>query len=154
MTGILREKLAHRASPHLEPGEEIRQVFMATSGPSPYWYFLTYVSMFWNKHLIVVVSDRSVLTLRATALRPATVKKPAQITRYDRNMLFGPCSGLWARVVIGSETFHVHSRFHKDIARADADAHDLVASAGWYDDTERGIGQRYWDGSMWTNDRR
>ena len=33
----LRDKLAKRARPYLEPGEQIQAVFMAQSGVSPYW---------------------------------------------------------------------------------------------------------------------
>ena len=33
----LRDKLAQRARPYLEPGEHIQAVFMAQSGVSPYW---------------------------------------------------------------------------------------------------------------------
>jgi hypothetical protein len=33
----LRDSLAQRARPHLEPGEQIQAVFMAQSGVSPYW---------------------------------------------------------------------------------------------------------------------
>ena len=32
----LREKLAERAGPYLQPGEQIQQVYMAQGGPSPY----------------------------------------------------------------------------------------------------------------------
>jgi hypothetical protein len=33
----LRSKLAERARPFLEPGEQIQAIFRAQSGPSPYW---------------------------------------------------------------------------------------------------------------------
>lgn len=149
----LRDKLVVRVSERLEPGEEVRQVFMAQSGPSPYWIFLTYLTMFWNRYLIVAVTDRSIVTLRATAFRPSFVKKPAQLNRYDRNMRFGPCSGLWSKVVIDDTNFHVHWRFFSDIRAADAEVEKLVAPPGWYDDPEGGVGQRYWDGTIWTEDR-
>jgi len=36
----LRNKLAERARPYLAPDEQIQAVFIAQSGPSPYWAFL------------------------------------------------------------------------------------------------------------------
>jgi hypothetical protein len=36
----LQDKLAQRAQPYLEPGEQIQAVFMAQSGVSPHWAWL------------------------------------------------------------------------------------------------------------------
>lgn len=163
----LRDKVAARALPHLEPGEELRQVFMAQTGPSPYWILLTWFTLFWNKYLIVAVTDRNIVTFRATAFKPSFVKKPPQIERLDRNQLLGPCSGIWAKTEFGGETFNVHKRFHKDIASADAElaqrgggvsaATPAVVNletpipAGWFPDPQSVAEQRYWDGQAWTD---
>jgi hypothetical protein len=37
----LRDKLAQWAAPFLEPGEQIQSMFVAQSGASPYWRFLS-----------------------------------------------------------------------------------------------------------------
>lgn len=42
----LRNKLAERARPYLEPGEQIQAVFRAQSGLSPSWQFLPFAILF------------------------------------------------------------------------------------------------------------
>ena len=93
----LRDKLRDRVQPLLDPGERIEQVYMIQSGPSPYWVVLTWLTMFWNRYLIVAVTDRSIVTFKATAFRPSFVKKPPQVERFARDQILGPCSGMWAR---------------------------------------------------------
>ncbi len=114
----LRDKLRERVTPLLEPGEQVRQVFLAQTGPSPYWFFLTYLVLFWIKYYIVAVTDREVAVFRAGLWTPTKPKGFHQ--RYPRGMRLGaPLSGLWARTMIGSESMHVHKRFHKDVEAAD-----------------------------------
>lgn len=116
----LRDKLRERLQPLLEPGEEIRQVFLAQTGPSPYFAFLTYLIFFWTKYYVVAVTDREVAVLRAGMWTPAKPK-----TWYKRlpraTRLGAPMSGLWSSTVIDGEKFWVHKRFHGDVAAADAD---------------------------------
>lgn len=152
---------------------------MAQTGPSPYWVFLTWLTMFWNKYRIVAVTDRGIVAFKATAFKPSFVKQPPMIERFDRNQQLGPCSGLWGKTTLGGERFHVHKRFHSDIAQADADLaagrgaiatsaaanqgqaqpaapHTAApaagaAPAGWYPDPHGTAAQRYWDGATWTD---
>ena len=143
---------------------------MAQSGPSPYWIFLTWPTMLWNTYLIVAVTDRSIVTFKATAFKPSFVKDPPKIERLDRRQVLGPLTGLWGKTQLGGTTFHVHKRFHGDVAAADAELASLggavsaaaaqpVAAAspaadvpaGWYPDPQGVAAQRYWDGSSWTD---
>jgi hypothetical protein len=117
----LRDKMAERVRPYLEPGEQLRQVFMAQTGPSPYWIFLTYLTMFWNKYLIVAVTDRSIVTFRASAFKPSFVKQPPDVHRLDRRRTLGPLKGLWGKVELDGQRYWVHRRFHSDVAAADAE---------------------------------
>ncbi len=117
----LRDKLAERVRPHLEPGEQLRQVFQAQTGPSPYWIFLTYLTMLWNKYVIVAVTDRAIVTFRATAFKPTFVKQPAEVHRLDRRRALGPLKGLWGKVDLDGQKFWIHRRFHSDVAQADAE---------------------------------
>jgi len=49
----LREKLAKRARPYLEPDEQVQAVFITQSGPSPYWQFL--IGLFGLVSTIIVI---------------------------------------------------------------------------------------------------
>lgn len=159
----LRDKLRERTAPHLEPGEHARQVFMVQSGPSPYWVILTWLTMLWNRYLIVVVTDRAVVTFRATAFRPSFVRNPPEITRHSRDTVLGPCSGLWGKVSLGGTQYHCHKRFHADVSAAEAERPHLVTqlplddqpivgnpAPGWYADPHAEAAQRYWNGATWT----
>jgi hypothetical protein len=117
----LREKLAARVGPHLEPGEQLRQVFLAQTGPSPYWVVLTYLTMLWNRYLIVAVTDRAIVTFRASAFRPSFVRQPPEIQRLDRRRTLGPLKGLWGKTELDGKRFWVHRRFHSDVNQADAE---------------------------------
>jgi hypothetical protein len=112
----LRDKLRERCLPHLENGETIEQVFLAQTGPSPYWLFLTYLVCFWTKYRIVAVTDRSIAVFDAGIWSPA---KPKRLwARLPRETPLGPVSGLWGKISLNGVTHHVHKRFHKDIAAA------------------------------------
>ncbi|MBI2169793.1 MAG: hypothetical protein HYU28_09900 [Actinobacteria bacterium] len=116
----LRDKLRDRAQPFLEPGEEARHVFLAQTGPSPYFLFLTYLIFFWTKFYVVAVTDRSVIVLRASFWMPAKPKSLHQ--RLPRQSRLGaPLKGLWGKADVGGERMFVHKRFHNDVAAADAE---------------------------------
>jgi hypothetical protein len=149
MTSI-RAKLMARTQEHLGPHETVRHVFLAQTGPSPYWLFLTWLTALRNRYVIGAITDTEIVVFRATAFRPSYVKKPAVVERYPRVQL-GPCSGLWGRISLAGTTFHVHRRFHSDIAAADASSPAALAPEGWYPDPAGGEHRRYWDGSAWTD---
>lgn len=116
----LRDKLAQRVQPFLEPGEEARHVVLAQTGPHPLMILLLYVFAFWMRYRIIVVTDRAVVILRASVLRPAAPKELLQ--RLPRQTPLGaPLSGLFARTEIAGEKTYIHKRFHKDVAAADAE---------------------------------
>ena len=55
----LRDKLAARVQPLLEPGEQVQAVFVTQTGPSPYWVLLTTLIFFTVKRRIIVATDRA-----------------------------------------------------------------------------------------------
>ncbi|HEX4431638.1 MAG TPA: hypothetical protein VHZ96_20380 [Frankiaceae bacterium] len=116
----LREKLAERAGPYLEPGEQVRQVFMAQAGPNPYWSFLTYLIYFKVKPRIIVVTDGRILVLPAGRMAPGKPTPGQPIAVLPRQTPIGPVSGLWSAINLGGEKLWAHKRFHKDVAAADA----------------------------------
>lgn len=115
----LREKLVERSQPHLEPGEQVRHVFWCQTGPSPYFFILTYLIIFWIKYRIVVVTDRAVVVLESKKLSAKPTGKV--VARLPRNTRLGPVSGIWSAVEVTGEKLWVNKRFHKDIAAADAE---------------------------------
>jgi hypothetical protein len=116
----LRDKLAERAQPYLAPGETVQYVFLAQTGPTPYFVVLTTLIIFWINYRIVVVTDQSILVLRAGKIVATKPKGDAPLVRLPRETVLGPVSGLWGTTKATGEKLRVHKRFHKDIAAADA----------------------------------
>src|SRR5262245_20813840 len=114
----LRDKLARRAYPYLEPGEQIQGVFPAQSGPSPYWILLSaLIVVFAAGYAIVVVTDRSIVVLRAGRILPTFPNKVQ--SRGPRTVYLGRPSGLWGSIRLDRK-YWVHKRFHKDVTAAEA----------------------------------
>jgi hypothetical protein len=116
----LRDKLRDRVQPLLEPGEQVQEVFLAQTGPSPWLAILTYLIFFAVKRRIVVATDRAIVIVKAGALSGTSAKEV--IGRLPRATRIGPLSGIWAKAQLGTEKVYIHKRFHGDVARADAAA--------------------------------
>ena len=117
----LRDKLKERAQPLLEPGEQVQQVFPAQSGMNPNLIFVSWLFLLFNKYYTVVATDRAVVVLSASAMRPTFPK--AVVMRLPRQTSIGPTSGaLWSAVNLPGmpKPVYVHRRFYKDVAAADA----------------------------------
>jgi hypothetical protein len=113
----LREKLAERAAPYLEPGERIQSVFLAQSGPSPYWSLLTYwITIFKAGFATIVVTDRAIVVLKNGRLTGSKAK--SLLARGPRNVWLGTPTGLWGQIQL-DQRYWVHKRFHKDVVAAD-----------------------------------
>jgi hypothetical protein len=114
----IRDKLAQRATPFLEPGEQIQSVFLAQSGPSPYWSFLSsWIVIIAAGYATIVVTDRAVVVLRNGRLTGSVAK--SMIARLPRQPMDSP-SGLWGQLNLGGTRYWVHKRFHKDVEAANA----------------------------------
>ena len=116
----LREKLASRAQPFLEPGEQITQIFPTQVGPNP-WMIPAIgpiIVMFLSKMRVIAVTDRAVLVLNSSKMSP---KPTGLLQRLPRQTRLGPIDGkIWGKATIGGERNWVHKRFHKDLQAADA----------------------------------
>ncbi|MEO8694955.1 MAG: hypothetical protein ABI658_15620 [Acidimicrobiales bacterium] len=116
----LRDKLAARAQPFLEPGEQITQIFPAQVGPNPWIVpaFGPIIVMLLSKMRVIAVTDRAVLVFNSSKLTP---KPTALLQRLPRQTRLGPIEGkIWGKTTIGGERTWVHKRFHKDVQAADA----------------------------------
>jgi hypothetical protein len=119
----LREKLAERAQPYLEPGEQVRHTFLAVGGPSPWLMALAGSALYliFTKPRIVVVTDRRILLLKASKM---VQSKPKGVEASGPHVTLGPVKGLWAPIHLGDKLY-VHKRFHKDV-----DAYDAAFARG------------------------
>lgn len=122
----LRDKLAERTQPYLEPGEEVRHVFVGQTGPSPFFAALSWlIILVAGEYFVFAVTDRAILVMKAgklTGTRPKSLE-----ARLPRNTQLGPVNGLWGQTSALGKRVWVHKRFHKDIAAADA---ELTAPGG------------------------
>lgn len=119
----IRDKLSSRARPYLEPGEQVRQVFMAQIR-SPVLFVLMPASYYMIGRRIVVVTDRSIIVLRARRLMPGKPTGDKPLARLPRRTRFGEMEGLfWGRTSATGEQLWIGSPFHKDIAQADRERH-------------------------------
>lgn len=114
----LRDKLAERAAPFLEPGEQVQAVFVAQSGASPYWSFVsTWIVLLSRGYVVVAATDRAILVLRSGFF--TSTKPKSLLARLPRQPMDDP-SGLWGKLNLGGTRYWVHRRFHKDIKSANA----------------------------------
>jgi len=158
----IRERLAGSAAPLLEPNEQVRHVFLAQEGASPYLVFLSVWSTFFFKYRVVCVTDRAIVVMACTRTR----RTPTEVLmRLPRQTLIGPLeSKLWAKTMVTGRVMYIHRGFHKDVAAADAEvtggpmplpqpqpqAAPTATPAGWYPDPQVPNQQRWHDGTQWT----
>ena|SRR5713226_396461 len=117
----IRDKLVRNAQPYLEPGETVQAAFPATGGANPYLLFLTgFLLFFWMKWVIVAVTDRRILLLKASML--ATTKPKELLGAFPRDTQLGPVSGIYGKIHLGGVRYFVHRRFHGDIKAVNAAA--------------------------------
>lgn len=116
----LRDKLAERTNPYLEPGEEVRHVFMGQTGPSPFFAALSWIIILVaGEYFIFAVTDRAILVMKAGKLVPSKPKSLA--ARLPRSTQLGPVKGIWGQTNALGKRVWVHKRFHKDLMAADAE---------------------------------
>jgi hypothetical protein len=123
----LRDKIDKNVQPFLEPGETVQAAFLATSGMSPWLLGISYFLFFLMKYVVIVVTDRRILVLKASAMAPT---KPKEVLgTFPRETQFGPVSGVYAKIHLGGTQYYVHRRFHGDVKAADAAAGSAPAPA-------------------------
>jgi len=113
----LREKLHDGVQPFLEPGETVTTVFPAQTGPNP-WLFGAFgmlLMLFGTQFRVVVVTDRSIVLLKAGAMsaaRPREVVKRSPLESVDFD------GTVWGKVHVAGERHWVHRRFRNDVLAA------------------------------------
>jgi Protein of unknown function (DUF2510) len=173
----IRDRLAGRAAPFLEPDEQLRYVFMGQEGPSPWLVGITWLSVFFYRYRIICVTDRAIVVLGCPKLR----SKPSHVLmRLPRHTFIGPLSGsIYGKTMLTGKTMYVHRIYHKDVAAADAEVATggplptpqmpappgmppvpqpqpqpqtvpAGPAPGWYPDPQVPNQQRWHDGARWT----
>ena len=122
----LRDKLVARSQPLLPPGSRIKYTFVCQTGPSPWFFLLTYLTIFWISYRIVCVTDDAIYVLRSSKL---TFQPRELVATLPRQTQLGPVSGFWARIDLMGERHWVNKRFHKDIEAADYEARQFATPA-------------------------
>jgi len=104
---------------YLEPGETVDAVFGAQT-TSQYLYVLTggLIFLIINRYRIGVVTQQRILILDAGKM--GMRKARGVVAELPRSTQLGPASGIWHIIPANGEDLHVHRRFFKDLATADA----------------------------------
>jgi hypothetical protein len=116
-----RDRLLQRATPLLQPNEQVQQIFPADAGGHPMLarMFGLLGWVLFAKPRVIAVTDQSVIVFKANL----NGTQPKEIlARLPRGSVQGQPSGLWAKVQIGDERMHVHKKFHKEVEAATAPA--------------------------------
>jgi hypothetical protein len=127
-----RARLTERAAPFLEPGEQVRAIFLAQYGAAPYlgavpvtaWIALT------AGFVTVVVTDRAIVVLRNGRLSGSRAK--SLLARLPRQPLGSPAATwrrrwVWTRISLGGTRYWVHMRFRKEVDAANASIEGRLA---------------------------
>jgi hypothetical protein len=116
----LRDKLIERSRSYLEDGEQVEQVFLAQTGPTPWLMALigAIAMAFATKRRIVLVTDRAIVLLHASAWTGTTPK--SVVARLPRQTRIGPLSGVWGKTELNGQRTWINKRFFKDVEAADA----------------------------------
>ena len=118
MAIAIRDRIQEKASPFLQPGEQMQAVFAAQTF-SQYWAIFGFViMMFKNAYRAVVVTDKRIIVFNTGKFSQTNVK--SVVRELPRATRIGPAHGLWYRTEALGERLYIHTRFTKDIAAADA----------------------------------
>ncbi|MEU6342628.1 hypothetical protein ABZ883_16995 [Streptomyces sp. NPDC046977] len=134
------QKAEERSRGFLEPGESVRQVFVAQGGINPWatmWMFAgavmlgivarrlageapwlglpwlliaLVVALLATTRRVVLVTDRAVVTLAMG--RWGTTRPNRVVARLPLGTRIGPLSGTYAKVELGGERLWIHKKFH------------------------------------------
>lgn len=110
----LQDTLRERIQPHLTPDERVEQVFLAQTGPCPWWILIVtplLLAPFWRAR-IVAVTNHGIRVLRASIWTPA---KPKELLYSLPPQTIEPLTGLWSKRRLGEELVWVSRRFGRAV---------------------------------------
>jgi hypothetical protein len=115
----VRDAMRQAATPHLRDEESLQAVFMGQTA-SQYLVGLSKAIPLIpvrNAYRIFAVTPQRIIAIESSA---SVRGKRTVLTELPRSTRLGPAKGLWHAFPLGGDTIHVHRRFFKDIAAADA----------------------------------
>jgi hypothetical protein len=113
----LGENRRAQAQALLEPGEKIQALFGAQIGANPAFGLISIFIVMFNRHVIIVATDRAVVIMSA---RQRTV--PTAVTaRLPRQTILGPVgTGLWSKLNLPDMRAYVQRGSYAQVEAADA----------------------------------
>lgn len=114
----LRDKLTTRAQPLLNPGDQIRHIFMLQSGMSPYSPIGGAIGALLRKYWVVAVTDTQLVIMKASVLMPS---KPKAVVSAAPRTVIAPDGKIWAKINIAGTQYYLHRRFFGDVRAQDAE---------------------------------
>lgn len=128
IAGKRRQKTLEFVAPSLEAGEHVQVVLPhGQTGPTPWFFLLTYLTLFWIRYVAIVVTDRRVLFVKRGTLSGRLQGVEATFDRGAVGVGEWRPGALWSVLRLerpdGPLKLNVH-RMHR------ADAEELVAALG------------------------
>jgi hypothetical protein len=120
------EKIVAAVQPQLEPGEQVQATLgFAQTGPSPWFYALTYLIIFWIKVLGIVVTDKRVFFVKRSVMTNRVKSVDHVVPRDQVRVVEWSDKALWSKLRLqepnGELKLNVH-RIHR------AEAEQIVAA--------------------------
>jgi hypothetical protein len=110
----VRDKLRERLAPRLEPGEQIQNVFLAETGPSPMTALISAWLRWFTKYWVITKPDRRIAVFSASKFRSARPR--AHQADFPLGMSLEHTSGaVWQSLRLGDKRYRVHRRFRSDL---------------------------------------
>jgi hypothetical protein len=115
-----RKQVLDAVQPHLEPGEEVHANLPSSqTGPSPWFYAITYLIAFWIRQLGVVVTNKRVFFVKRGTFTNQVKGVEAVFALDDVHVVDWKSAALWSTLRVqrpdGELKLNVH-RMHRDDA--------------------------------------
>jgi hypothetical protein len=114
----LREKLTERGQALLQPGDQIRHVFMTQSGMSPYSPIGGLIGALIRKYWVVAVTDNQLVVMKASLWMPS---KPKNVAFAVPRTVLAPDGKIWAKISLGNKVHYLNRRFFGDVRAQDGE---------------------------------
>jgi hypothetical protein len=112
-----RDRAVRRATPLLQPNEQLQHIFPAEAGAHPILArgFGLLGWLLFAEPRVIAVTDQAVVVFKANlnGTQPKEV-----LARLPLGSLQGQPSGLWGKVQVDGKRMYVHRKFHKEVNAA------------------------------------
>ena len=124
-----REKLVEKVTAELEPGEQIRGLLpFAQTGPTPWFFVLTYLLMFFVRYLGFVATDRRVIQVKRGVFTNRIKQIEGSVPLDVFHIVEWKPNPLWSRLVVARPEGQLRLNVHR-MHRADAEGFVAAVTA-------------------------